>query len=86
MTLGENYCIISLKLKTKGVSTIQSCFRTLRISAGLTQKEVADYLGISQVSVWQWENNENMPRADKLPAIAKLFGCDIADLIERKEA
>ena len=68
------------------MSTIQNRFRGLRISAGLTQKEVADYLGISQVSVWQWENNENMPRADKLPAIAKLFGCTVNDLIGAEEA
>ena len=60
-------------------------FKAYRISAGLTQKDVADALGISQVSVWQWENDDSMPRADKLPAIAELYGCTVDDLI-RKEA
>lgn len=54
--------------------------RALRISAGLKQKDVADRLGISQVSVWQWESGVSLPRADKLPAIAELYGCTIDEL------
>ena len=56
--------------------------RALRISAGLKQKDVADRLGISQVSVWQWESGVTLPRADKLPAIAELYGCTIDELFD----
>lgn len=56
--------------------------RALRISAGLTQKEFADELGISQVSVWQWEHGEALPTADKLPAIARALGCTIDALFD----
>lgn len=55
-------------------------FRFLRISAGLRQADVARALGISQVSVWQWEHG-GKPRVDKLASIAKLYGCTIEDLI-----
>ena len=42
-------------------------------------------LGISQVSVWQWENGENLPRADKLAAISELYGCKIDELFREEE-
>jgi transcriptional regulator with XRE-family HTH domain len=62
--------------------------RALRISAGLSQKEFAEALGLSQVSVWQWEHGESLPTADKLPAIAKVLGCTINELFndDGKEA
>lgn len=59
--------------------------KALRISAGLSQKDVADHFGISQVSVWQWESGENYPRADKLPALAALYGCTVSDLFDEGE-
>ena len=61
-------------------------FKAMRISKGLTQKDVAEALGISQVSVWQWESGDNFPRADKLPAIARLFECTVDDLIKEEPA
>ena len=57
-------------------------FKARRISSGLSQAEFAAKLGISQVSVWQWENEDLNPRADKLPAIARLLGCTIDELLE----
>ena len=86
MTLATSHCIIRYKLNCWGVKTIFNQFKALRISAGLTQKELADKLGVSQVSVWQWESGDNLPRADKLPAIAAALGCTVNDLLEPKEA
>ena len=63
----------------------QTTFKTYRIRAGLTQQDVANIIGVSQVSVWQWENGKCLPRADKLAAIAKLFHCSIDVLIRKKE-
>ena len=56
-------------------------FKAYRVRAGLTQQDVADAIGVSQVSVWQWENGDNLPRADKLIAISQLYGCTVEDLI-----
>lgn len=58
--------------------------KALRISAQLTQSEVASRIGVSQVSVWQWEAGVTKPRADKLPAIAKLYMCSIDDLFDEE--
>ena len=46
-----------------------------------TQREVAAILGIEQSSVSKWERGLSKPRADKLPAIAKLYGCSIEELL-----
>lgn len=63
----------------------QNRFRMYRIRAGLTQQDVADVIGVSQVSVWQWENGDNLPRADKLIAISKLYRCTIEDLVGKAD-
>ena len=70
----------------KGGDTIaESKFEVYRKRVGLRQCEVAEILGISQVSVWQWENGKALPRADKLPALAELYGCTIDDLIGKED-
>lgn len=61
-------------------------FKSYRIRAGLTQQDVAVALGISQVSVWQWENGETLPRADRLIELSELYHCTIDELLGRKEA
>lgn len=59
-----------------------------RLSAGLTQEEVAKALNISRTTVTMWETGDVNPTADKLPAIARLYGCTINDLFrdDGKEA
>ncbi|WP_294426435.1 helix-turn-helix transcriptional regulator [uncultured Streptococcus sp.] len=47
--------------------------KTLRLEENLTQKEVADILGISRPAYTYWEKGEKVPTPDKLPALAKLF-------------
>ena len=61
--------------------------RQYRERAEITQKEMADCLGVKQSAVSMWETGAALPRADMLPKIAKLLGCTISDLFEeRKEA
>lgn len=52
----------------------------LRETAGLTQEAVAAHLGIQRTTVSMWESGSAMPRADKLPDIARLYNCTIDDL------
>lgn len=56
--------------------------KTLREKAGLKQVDLAGKLKIGQSTVAMWETGEAMPRADKLPALAKLLGCTIDDLFK----
>lgn len=54
--------------------------KTVRESKNLTQQYIANELGISRTSVAMWETGEAMPRADKLPELAKILGCTIDEL------
>ena len=47
----------------------------------LTQKEVAEKLGVGVSAVNKWEQGQSKPRADRLPAIAKLYGCTVDELL-----
>lgn len=46
-----------------------------------TQREVAKILGVKASAVSKWERGIAKPRADKLPAIAKLYGCTVDELL-----
>lgn len=57
----------------------------IRRQRGITQTELARRLKVSQANISQWENGEAMPRADKLPEIAKVLNCSIEDLYEHEK-
>ncbi|MGY2800297.1 DNA-binding Xre family transcriptional regulator [Ewingella americana] len=61
---------------SKGV-TMQAAWRIYR---GMTQKEVAERLGIKQSAVSQFEKSEN-PRSDNLARLASLYECRPAQLV-----
>lgn len=46
-----------------------------------TQREVARILGVKESAVSKWERGVSKPRADKLPMLAKLYGCTIEELL-----
>ena len=46
-----------------------------------TQREVAAILGVKESAVSKWERGLSKPRADKLPRLAKLYGCSIEELL-----
>jgi transcriptional regulator with XRE-family HTH domain len=52
-----------------------------RITAGLTQKELADKLGITSNAVSFYETGERFPRKKILDKIVEILECDIRDII-----
>ena len=54
-----------------------------RESKGLTQEELGKMIGVNRSTVAMWETGEAMPRADKLPELAKILGCSIDDLYKK---
>ena len=57
-----------------------------RRKQNITQTELAKKLSVSQANISQWEKGEVLPRADKLPAIAKALGCSIDELFDNDAA
>ena len=55
--------------------------KAARVNAGLTQKEAAKKLGVSNKTLWSWENGVSMPKADKIDAICALYAVSYDNLI-----
>lgn len=53
-----------------------------RESVNLTQEELSVKLGVNRSTIAMWETGLSLPRADKLPELAKIFECSIDDLFE----
>lgn len=56
----------------------------LRKEKGITQEELANALGVSNQAVSKWENGQNCPDIELLPAIAKYFNVSVDRLIGYK--
>lgn len=55
--------------------------RAARINAGLTQKEAAKKLKVSNKTLCNWENNTSIPKADKIDAICILYNIPYDNII-----
>lgn len=56
-------------------------FRNLRIERGWSQADVADRLGITKVTVSQYESGKRNPSFDRIEAIADMFHVDMNYLL-----
>lgn len=59
------------------VRRLQSC----RELQGMTRKELAELLHVSQIELYEWESMEKKPETEMLEKIASVLNCKIADLI-----
>ena len=57
-----------------------SIIRELRKAAGFTQVTFAEAMGVTQSTVSQWESGRVLPDTAKLPKMAEVLGCSVADL------
>ena len=60
--------------------------KTLRLAAGLSQAQLARKRGYDSTSViCMWESGRRKPPTDKLPQLARVFGCSIDELFEKDQ-
>jgi len=57
-------------------------FKQARKQAGVSQKQVADYLGIHQSNVSDWENDVSRPEYEKLLALCVFYDVSLDDLLD----
>jgi transcriptional regulator with XRE-family HTH domain len=55
--------------------------RRRRKELRLTQREIAETLGIRDVNVSDWENGRGMPEASRLPALARRLEMSVSELM-----
>lgn len=53
-----------------------------RKEKGLTQEELAEYLGVSKPAVSKWESEQNYPDITLLPVIASYFDISVDELLD----
>lgn len=58
--------------------------RVLRSQAGMTQRELADKLGVDQQAIARWESGRVVPRLEAVTALATLFTVSVGDLVTLK--
>ncbi len=54
--------------------------RKLREEARLTQLELANAVGVTPVTVYNWERGKYEPKASQLRALARVFGVSMDDI------
>lgn len=60
--------------------------KLFREKRGLTQDSLAKLLGVRQSTVAMWETTKNLPRAGKLPLLAKILDCTVDELLQKEGA
>ncbi|MGK0736958.1 LexA family protein [Yokenella regensburgei] len=68
------------------MNTTGSRIRERRKALKLTQVQVAKRVGVSHVSLSQWERGDTEPRGSNLYALCEVLGCDPAWLLSGKNA
>ncbi len=56
------------------MKTIGNKIKELRRSKGMSQKDIADKLGVTSQAVSKWENDGSLPEMTMLPDIASYSG------------
>lgn len=64
-------------------AALGSKLKAARKRAGVTQYELADYLGISQASISQWERGYSMPEISTAKILADYLKMSLDDLYDR---
>lgn len=60
--------------------------KQIRKAHHLTQKELADKLGVVQSAISMWETGTTEPRLDKLKQMAVMFECTVDDLLKDEDS
>ena len=61
--------------------TIGENIKRIRKEKGLTQKQLAEMLGVTQQMIGTYENNKRTPKLDTALKIAKALDVDVLDLL-----
>lgn len=65
------------------LSAIGAALKSTRERAKLSQAEAAKKLGVSTLTVSQWETGRRCPPLPRLPSIAEAYGIEPWDLAQR---
>jgi transcriptional regulator with XRE-family HTH domain len=58
----------------KQLKTLGDHIRKRRLDLGLFQKQVAEQIGVSEATIWNWECHESSPQIHVLPQVIRFLG------------
>lgn len=67
--------------KTQETPTMGSCIRTRRMALQLTQKQLAERLGVTDKAVSKWETGSSLPDITQLLPLAEILEIPVAELL-----
>ena len=70
-----DYILVSTKMN----------LRPLYLKKGLTKKQTATAIGVSDKTLWMWDCGKSIPSGSYLVALADLLGPEVYDLYRQKE-
>jgi transcriptional regulator with XRE-family HTH domain len=73
------------KMEHENLSGMASLISDLRNSKNLTQKELAEQLGITDKAVSKWERGLSCPDISLLPKLSQILGVTIGELVKGEE-
>nr|DAN15634.1 MAG TPA: helix-turn-helix domain protein [Caudoviricetes sp.] len=60
--------------------------KELRTAAGMTQKVLADQLGVTVPTVSKWELGQRTPELERVFRMTLIFGVPIEEIVQRTES
>lgn len=54
--------------------------KAARVNKDMTQPELAKAVGVGVRTIQNWESGASSPRADKMPEICAVLGCEMDDI------
>lgn len=80
------YQLIWYSRKGGSFMKINEIIRSQRIKLGLTQEQIASYLGVSAPAVNKWEKGNSYPDITLLPPLARLLKTDLNTLLSFQDS
>ena len=77
---------MNAELSTQESGGVGVRLRTARRSAGLTQKQLAEALGVESITVSRWERGVTTPSLPRLRRIAEITETTVSDLVRAPDA
>ena len=69
------------KLNQGGGCMLKISLKSARVNAGLTQKDAAAKLGVSNKTLGSWESGTSFPSANKIEMLCSLYGVNYDNII-----
>lgn len=58
----------------------------LMVSAGMSNADLAEKLGVSAMAVWKWLNAKSLPTLENIAAMCGIFNVEIGEIVAMKLA